>query len=635
MSKKKGTFLDQYLDKVILGLAGLAGVYLLWAFVLSNPYGKTVGGRKYRPAEIDRSNQQQAQVILEKLQEPAKPNPYLQNKTAEFSQLLNCTISKVSVAANWPVSGPMGDEQSPEDRMYAIPVIPAMEKIMVDSTRGAVRMPSEEVTPERPYAMVAAQPADLDVVTISAHINLQSLSNNFQQSFNGPRLMPKWKDPTYAEPVFARIEMQRRIQNPDGSWGEWELVPFTRIDPYQKMYKDLPLTTEQMTFGDVTLFLNQYKNTAVVKNLLQPESYQFFNSTFKWLPPEYSLEARKIKEEAEQQKQREERDRRAAERERSRNVNRPAPGGMGGMGGMPQMMPQPQPQPGRRGGRTNEPGMMGLDPMMGMEGGMQPQRPVRPVRTQQDVEKEFAAALLSDRTKISTLKDVLVWIHDDSTRPGATYQYRVRYGVFNPIAGKNWFAPDSKQYQNQVVLWSPYAELPEPVKVPKMQHVFPMDVLANNSGVKVEIYKYYMGQWWTETFEVQPGQMIGKAMEVKPKTTGVLGGGLGGMEPGMMGGMEGAGPLLVDFATGTMLVDIVSTQDWLGTNYRPRSYPRMLYIDGSNQMFSMAARRQFWSKELAAEYNVVKQEMAQTTGPMDTMMMGPMGLPREGGGLMF
>jgi len=411
-------------------------------------------------------------------------------------------------------------------------------------------------------------------------------------------------------------------------------VPFTRIDPYQKMYKDLPLTTEQMTFGDVTLFLNQYKNAAVIRNILQPEQYQFLSSSMKWLPPEFALESRKLKDEADQQKQREERDRRAAERERSRNVNRPAPGGMGGMGGMPQMQPQPQPQPGRRGGRTNEPGMMGMDPMMGMEGGVQPQRPARPVRTQQDVERDFNAAMITDRTKINTLKDVLVWIHDDSARPGATYQYRVRYGVFNPIAGKNWFAPDSKQYQSHIVLWSPYSELPEPVKVPKMLHMFPMDVLANNSGVKVEIYKYYMGQWRTENFEVQPGQVIGKAIETKPKTAGGQAGGMMLMEPGMMGGMETGAPLLVDFATGTMLVDIFNTQDWLGTNYRQRAYPIMLYIDENNQMVSMAARRQFWPREITAEYNAVKQEMTKTTGQMDTMM-APMGMPREGMPMIF
>lgn len=104
------------------------------------------------------------------------------------------------------------------------------------------------------------------------------------------------------------------------------------------------------------------------------------------------------------------------------------------------------------------------------------------------------------------------------------------------------------------------------------------------------------------------------------------------MEPMMgMGGGE-TGPLLVDFSTGNMLVDVVGTLDWLGTNYRqPRVYPQMLYIDENNQMLALAARKQFWPKEVTADYNTVKQEMAQTTGQTDTMMpMEGMPMPMEG-----
>lgn len=630
MSKKKGSFLDQHLDKLIFGLAGVAGLYLLWALVLSNPYGKSVGGRKYGPSDIDRSNQEESQRILEKLQESAKTNPYLQNKTAELTQKMTCSVPHLSIAANWPIPTIGTGDQSLEDRIYTIPAVPGMENIKLVSVRGAVRMPTEDVSPERPYSAVASQAADLDLVTISAHINMQSLLNNFQQSFNGPRLKPQWKDPTYAEPVFARLEMQRRVQNSDGSWGDWETVPVIKINPYQKMYKDLPLTTDQMTFGDVMLFLNQYKNNfAMIKNILQPEPYQFLSSRMKWMAPEFYDEIQKLKEEEDQKKMREERDRRQAERERSKAVNRPTPGGMGG--GMPQMQPQPQTQPGRRGGRQqNDPGMMGIDPMMGMEGTQPAQRQAKPVRTSTDVEKDYNAALIGEKTKVNTLKDLFVWIHDDSAKPGSTYQYRVRYGVFNPIAGKNWFAPESKQYQAHIVLWSPFMELPDPVVVPKMLHMFPTDVLANNSGVKVEVYKYYLGQWRTESFDIQPGQIIGKQIESKPKAPAGAGMGMMGMDP-MMGMGEQASALLVDFSTGNMLVDVVSTLDWQGTSYRqPRSYPQMLYIDENNQMLALAARKQFWPKEVTADYNAVKQEMAQSTGQTDTMMMPMEGMPMEG-----
>ncbi|MBM4102830.1 MAG: hypothetical protein FJ263_02110 [Planctomycetes bacterium] len=629
MSKKKGNFADQYLDKIILGLAGLLAVYLLWAFVLSNPYGQKVSNQKVSPSQIDVQNKLQAQQIENKLQDRdmAKANPYVQDKAAEFLNWLGCAMPKLSITANWPLPG---GGQAEKKRIYVLPQIPAMDIVKVASIRGTVRMPTEDVTPEIPYSTVASKAADLDLVTISAHLNLQALYNNFRQSFMGPRLKPQWRDPTYAEPVPARIEMQRRVQNADGSWGPWQTVPFTRIDPYQKMFKDIPLTTEQMTYGNVAMFMNSCRDFAVMKDILQPSPYDFL-SMQKWLPPEYYEEYQKISDEEEAKKLREERERRLREKESAKGGNR------AGAANRPQ--PQQQTQP-RRGVRAGENPMMG-EGMMSPTG-MMPPTPVRPVkaaRTVQDVERDAAAAALADKSKLGTLKDIIVWIHDDTTVAGATYQYRIRYGVFNPIAGKDWVAPESKAYENHVVLWSAYAEilnpvtgLPESVSIPKMLQMFPMDVLADGTGASVEIYKYHMGQWHTETFEVHFGQMIGKPMESKPQAA------IDGMEAGMMmnpgmnpRGMDLGGvqqSTLVDYSTEYMLMDVQMLSDWSSVGVRQRTVPWMLCIDNANQILTLAAKKQYWSKEMTAEYAGVKSEMLKTSGiPSEGMMMPGM----EGG----
>lgn len=606
MSKKRGNFADQFLDKIILGLTGLAALYLLWAFVLSNPYGQKVGNQKVHPSEIDPQNKRQAQMIEKKLQDPAEANPYVQDKAAEFSNWLGCAMPKISIAAKWPLPDD-GPAASGENPIYALPQIPAMDIVKLASIRGTVRMPTEDVTPEISYSMVASKAADLDLVTISAHLNLQALYNNFRQSFMGPRLKPQWKDPTYAEPVPARIEMQRCVQNADGSWGQWQTVPFTRIDPYQKMFKDMPLTTEQMTYGNVALFMDSCREFAVMKDILQPSSYDFLSMQVKWLPAEYYEEYRKISDEEEAKKLREERERRLRERESGRG-NRPG-------GGINRPQPQ-QPQP-RRGGR-------GENPMM--DGGMMPTTPVRPVRatrTVQDVERDAAAMVLTDKTKLSTLKDMVVWVHDDTAVAGATYQYRIRYGVFNPVAGKDWVAPESKEYKNQVVLWSAYTEISEPVVIPKMLHLFPMDVLADGMGASVEIYKYYMGQWHTETFEVHFGQMIGKPMESKSQAAIDGAGAAMGMNlPGMdAGGVQQS--TLVDYSTGYMLMDIQTINDWSGIGVRQHTVPWMLCIDNANQILTLAAKKQYWSKEMIAGYAGVKSEMLKASGIPSEGMMGP------------
>jgi hypothetical protein len=631
MSKKKGNFID----KMILGLTAVVALYLMWAFVLSNPYGVKAGSQKLSPSEIDSVNLRQAQLIQDKLGETASPKPYSGNKAAELSKMLDSPMPKISIIAAWPLPG--GGQSGIEgDRQYVIPQIPVMENIRLASIRGIVRMPTDEVTPEIPYSSVNSKPADLDVVTLSGRLNLQALYDNFRQSFMGPRLKPQWRDPTYADPVMARIELQRRTQNEDGSWGTWEIVPFNRIDPYQKIFRDIPLTTEQMTYGNVELFMNSCREFAVMKDILQPASYEFLSSQVKWLPAQYYLESQKISSEQEQQKVKEERDRKQKEKSGT-------PGGAGmrgnradGAGGMDTARRQPGTQPGRggRGGRG--------DPMldgMGMGGETPLQaKPVKPTRTPQDIERDAAAAVIDEKTKVGTLKEMLVWIHDDAVAAGATYQYRIRCGVFNPIAGKGWYASESQQYKNQVVLWSAYTELPESVKIPKMLHMFPMDVLPDGAGVAVDIYKYSMGQWHTESFNVNFGQMIGKPMEFKPKTR--TDGRAMGMSPmpmdNMMMDMNPMGtpgqPLVVDYSTGYMLMDVQVSTDWILPSVRPQDVPRMLYLDANNRILALATKKSNgWPKELTMEYNAVKLELSKMEGMMldGAMMPGGEGLPPD------
>jgi hypothetical protein len=637
MSKKKGNFIDQYLDKIILGLTAAAALYLMWAFVLSNPYGQKVGNRKLSPSEIDSVNLRQAREIQEKLgQSLEATKQYSQNKAVELSNKIDCPIPQISIVSWWPLPGG-GQTGIGDDRQYAIPKIPIMENVNLVSLRGTVRMPTEDVTPEIPYASVAAKPQDMDLVTFSAKLNLQMLYDNFRQSFMGMRLPPQWRDPVLADPVIARIELQRRSQKEDGSWTDWQTVPFNRIDPYQKTLRDIPLTTEQMTYGNVDLFMNSCREPAVMKDILQPPIYDFLSTQIKWLPAQWYQESTKIAEEQERQRVKEERDRRM--RERSAPANRPG-GGLSGADTRRQ--PGGGVQSGGRGGRSGRGGDLMMEGM-GMGGGPDglgmpvPVKPTKPTRTVEDIEKEANAAKIDDKTKLSTLKELTVWVHDDSVVSGLTYQYRTRLGVFNPIAGKEWFAPESQQYKNQVVLWSPYTEVAEAVKIPKMLHMFPMDVLSDGSGVAVDIYKYYMGRWHTQSFDVHFGQMIGKPMESKPPKTGV-GGAVGQEMMGMPMGMPGEMPMMeniaglgsqalqVDYSTGYMLMDVQVRTNWITPSIRSQTVSNMLYLDDQNRILNLATKKSnSWSKELNTEYNAVKLEASKAVGIMQDGMMMPGG----------
>ena len=39
MKSKKGMSIEQHVEKIVIGISALIALWLLWAFVLGNPYG--------------------------------------------------------------------------------------------------------------------------------------------------------------------------------------------------------------------------------------------------------------------------------------------------------------------------------------------------------------------------------------------------------------------------------------------------------------------------------------------------------------------------------------------------------------------------------------------------------------------
>lgn len=614
MSKKKGSFVDQYLDKIILGAVGLIGLVLLWFYVISGPYSHSVGSTRYSPSEIDEQNRQAAEQIREKLDGGAQRKLYALNRATEYDKILNCSISpQVPLVAQIPLPSKGLDVAGTEDRLYTMPALPVVANAQGGVVRNVVRKPTQDVTMEMPYAMTAYEPADMDIVSISATIDVQALYQNFQKSFMGPRLKPQWKDPVLAEPVFARVELQRRVQMEDGSWGDWQAVPQAKILTYRALQDRLPATNEESDSTVAGRFVGQFRSEDIQIEILQPICYDFLTaSTIKWLPPEYQ----KQYDELIKKQQMEERRRRQEERARMANPR-------GAMA-----TPQPPTTPTRpsrttrRGGAGGDTGM--IDPMMGGMAMPSPVAPVKQEKKPEDIAKEADKVKLVKPLKISTIRDpLLVWAHDDTAAPGYTYEYRIRYGVFNPIVGKNWFAPDSKAFQNQVVLWSDFASAADVIEIPKMLHVFPQKKLAD--GVTVEICKYYLGQWRSQEFTIRPGQLIGKEMEWKPSPAeAALGGEMGMMDPmmvdPMMMGTGGApaGPTMVNYSTFWTLVDVVDSVDWLYPAMRKRDYPRMIYVDKAGQVQILPAARAGWTRQMSKDYLAVQEAMKK---PIDTLNM--------------
>jgi hypothetical protein len=252
-------------------------------------------------------------------------------------------------------------------------------------------------------------------------------------------------------------------------------------------------------------------------------------------------------------------------------------------------------------------------------------------RTVEDVRKDFEKELLDEKKEIYSLQDpVLVWAHDDTVEPGQTYQYRIRIGVFNPIAGKDWLTKEQADYKDQIVLWSDYSDPTSELDIPKRIYMFPMEVVAAKEtsaeidGVKVAVAKYHLGQWRDHEFDVYPGEIIGHQVEDAEEKTSEreMLGDYGMMMPGMSEEQD-----TVDFTTGSILVDVFKEIVW-GNRLRPSELYSVLFHDTGDHMQRMPVGRSNWPSEVRSQYAMIQDEIERGTERRGTGL--PM-LPGEGG----
>jgi len=234
---------------------------------------------------------------------------------------------------------------------------------------------------------------------------------------------------------------------------------------------------------------------------------------------------------------------------------------------------------------------------------------------------------------------LLLWAHDDTVVPGESYQYRIRLGVFNPIAGRDWFREDQKDYKEEPILWSGYSKETETIDVPLMMHFFPLDVVAKEEkAVKIKVAKFHNGKWRSEDFQVRPGEMIGKVVERKPKegdtwSVGGYAAGGGGYAAGGSGYAESMVEV-VDFGTGASLVDVVQTSDWTGVNrLQQRDYADVLYSKDDVSIAHLAVKTRNWPAQLQQQFRkieVAESEVIQIRGRGQSSALYQQGSPTGG-----
>jgi hypothetical protein len=655
------SFFEEHVEKIILVIVGLVCAWFLITRVILSPNTVSYDGRSFNPGGIDNYVFEQAQLLRQKLNAPPDQLEPYKPKVDEFLALMNSSINDIDTTL-WPVVPYNLGLDKALAGIYNLPRIGEVNEVAVEHIRAAAYVPIKEVTPENTYDKAGNEPNDIDLVTVEAKFDVKKLYERFHESFYED-VEEQWADPCLARPIFAAVNLQRQELNSDGTWNDWTDVPRAKIDHYQKMFRIVE-NIQDLPPGGLKVQMLQFDNKQVQIDLLQPLAYQIASANEEWFPPvlhrkyldlqrkESLEEKREAKETEKEQREKELEDRRnrrtdtrtgATTGRTSRTGSGfSTPGGTGdlyGGGGVNSrsrdrsrdrqsstglLSETGRSTDRRRSSRdrtgANEPmmdalGLYGNERPGDIRGGTLKRGP-----SINDVYYDFDEVALNRLTDFSKMREpLLFWHHDDTAEPKKTYRYRIRLGVFNPVAGTNQLSEKDLSQKDKVILWSDFSNTTEPVEIPGRSYFFARDIQEAARTITVTVCRYVLGHWYSEDFKVNQGETIGSVIETEIEKK---------EKPQRGRGMEVRGaeyigdrfasipkpeektnvPETIDYSTGAVMVDAMSINDWWGDNtLRTRHYYDMLYsFDGTN-IEHMPVGTTYWSKEMQTVFNYIAQ----------------------------
>ena len=594
MGRTKSNLVELFVDKAVLAIAAIAALVVLLFFVIGSPNAIEYAGKKLTPGQIDEFINGKAATMQEKLNEEPHIDKDYESKKPIYLDLIKNAVKNVNANINFPLPAyPAGTIIA--NRKYQLPNIEKIEKPSTATVRMAAFVPTEELSDTVTYNMAETKIADVDLVTAESSINAKNLYGSFKSAFTGKNVPEEWRIEQYVKPVFAKVELQRRTQQSDGSWSQWDQVPQTKICHLKKTLQ-LP---KQANEYEIQIAMVQFAKTEFRNEILQPPAYDNAIPAKRWLSPSFfnGREKRLVKEQAEQKKQQLELEKARKLGERSTRTRQPAmrqassqaqtsqTGDTGGAAGRSETPERTKPQTQTRPSLVQR---------------QLPQRTTAPEGTRQSLteEQQFDEIVLTEKTNPAELEKLVFWAHDDTTKPGEKYQYRIRIGVFNPIAGTNWFSQEQKDLQNQTVLFSNFSEPTETIEIPERLYFFATDIREIEKGysvdktVEIKVARYTLGNWVSKTFSVKNGEQIGTVIDTAETR------------------LKQAGIAIdtIDLSTGAVMVDVRRVTEWVGAGYlRPKEFYEFLYSQTGDSIQTVPIKERYWPDGITKVYKEIEQ----------------------------
>ncbi|MHC4264521.1 MAG: hypothetical protein ACYSUK_01145 [Planctomycetota bacterium] len=639
-------FFEEHVEKIVLVLVSIVCIWLFFTWVIISPNHVEYKGRKFIPGSIDSYIHENSVLSLKsKLNRPAEPASAYEAEYNKFIAHLNSPLGNINLNIYPQMPGNISEDEWKKDSKYGVPQIGQVTEAVAEHIRAVAYVPTETITPEIPYDKAQREPNDVDLVTVEAKFNVAKLYENFYENFAGSEIHSEWQDPCSARPIFAAVDLQRQELLSNGSWSDWNAIPRIKIESNKDLFKIID-DVKDLPSGGMKLRLLQYSSPQIARYLLQPNSYSIASPKEDWYPPYLHEKYNKIREEVEREESRKAAEQ--AKKERSEKTKRNTKttgggargtgtstrGGPGMGGGLSGIFGN---QTGTRGANTRESNTRGS---ARDTRGSRSQNPTRTgadttsatdtlqskKTTVKDIENEFSKSLITNYAKLYNMTEPLVfWAIDDTAKPNHTYRYKIRLGIFNPMAGTEHFTDEYTSYRDKVVLWSEFCNETEAVEIPGRLYFFPLSAQEETKSVEIKVSKYVLGYWHSNRFQgIKPGEIIGSVANTRPLT---------GEE--QQKNIEF--PKEVNYNTGSILVDVVPVQEWTGTsNLSQQNYSELLYSPDGEKILRMPVKSRYWAKNVLNKYNEINRLEKEPIEPLrsfgDKSKLKLQQLPRKGTG---
>lgn len=511
--------IEQHVEKIVLGLVALVLLGVLAMQFLTQPNVVDVGGRDVPPQNVFVELQRQAETLDSQLKDAAPALPQVQqtdlvdrydrafsNASDAPTRLATALGQPVSVAAAAGAQIAAGAQSSDQIAPLTVPV-PAAP--IAASQWGTLDPYAVQTVPEYAAFVPAEQPYDLPTVTVEAAFSGTALRDALNPA-EGPGVPRRFWQATGM--AIMGLEVERQRLNDDGSWSDPEpiVTPPGTPRPTGAILPDagLPQLTELVSRA----------NTAA------PDVQRPFPPPMiagpEWTPPSERVQTDEASL-SEADRVRRSLERAVAELDRLRNA--------------PQQTTTPPRSP--RTPATTGPGSSRPG------GAAQPnQRRIEQLERQIEQHRARLAELgeadptaaapgrparAGARTEVPQLleqQSVQLWAHDMGVEPGATYRYRVKVVVNNPLFRKGpSLDPDDESLQTAAAdpfARSDWTEWSAPVVVGAREYFFVSSADAEGTmsegraSASIEVFRMFYGFYRKSTLTLTPGDPVETSIRI-------------------------------------------------------------------------------------------------------------------------